>query len=94
MVGRQVDRPDRPEEIGKNDVLLRLGACAQLDPRAAPFEQHRRGVRVEVLERLHLDRAVAAERGEPLRLVQRLGVAPRNLEHDLTPVRVGSRRDP
>ena len=49
---------------------------------------------VEVLERLYLDRAAAAERGEPLRLVQRLGMAPRDLENDLTPVRVGSRRDP
>ncbi len=48
----------------------------------------------QVLERVHLDRALAAERGQPLRLVQRLGVLPRHLEHDVASVAVGARRDP
>ena len=48
----------------------------------------------EVVERVDLDRALAAERGEPLRLVQRLGVLPRDLEHDVASVGVGARRDP
>ena len=47
-----------------------------------------------MLERVHLDRPLAAERGQALRLVQRLGVLPRDLEHDLASVAVGPRRDP
>jgi hypothetical protein len=47
-----------------------------------------------VLERQHLNGASAAERGQALSLVERLGVTPRNLEHDLAPVGVDSRCDP
>ena len=38
--------------------------------------------RCQVLERAHLDRPLTAERGQPLRLVQRLAVLPRHLQHD------------
>ena len=33
VVGRQVDSPDRPEQVSDDDVLLGLGASAQLGPR-------------------------------------------------------------
>ena len=50
--------------------------------------------RGQVLELVDLDRSLAAERDQALRLVPRLGVLPRHLEHDVAPVAVGARRDP
>ena len=94
MVGRQIHRPHRLEQIGHDDVLLGLGSSAQLGARATPLEQHCGGVVGEVVERVDLGRAVASERREPLRLVQRLGVLPRHLEHHVASVGVGARRDP
>ena len=105
MVGRQVDGPDRPEQVGDDDVLLGLGASAQLRPGVAPLEQHGGGVGVagrstcrpgrrQVLKGVHLDRPLAAERGQALGLVQRFCVLPRHLEHDLASVAVGPWRDP
>jgi len=80
VVGRQVDGPDRSEQVGDDDVLLGLRAGAQLGPGAAPLEQHRGGVGVvarstsgpggrEVLDRVDLDGPPAAEHSQPLRLV-------------------------
>ena len=46
VVGRQVDGPDRPQQVGDDDVLLGLGTSAQLGPWTAPLEEHRRGVAV------------------------------------------------
>ena len=48
VVRRQVDGPDRPEQVGDDDMLLGLGASAQLGPGTAPLEQHRGGVGVAV----------------------------------------------
>ena len=45
-------------------------------------------------ERVHLNGPTPRERGQPLRLVQRLGVLPGHLEHDLASLAVGARRDP
>src|SRR4029079_14909488 len=69
VIGGQVDGPDRPQQAGDDDVLLPLGTYAQLGPRTASLEEHRRGVavprgpwtrRCQVLEGVHLDRPLAA----------------------------------
>ena len=86
-------------------MLLGLGALTQLGPGAAPLKQHRRSVgfavrsfsgsrRRQMLERIHPDRLLSAERGQPLSLVQRLGMVPSHLEHDFVSVTVGARSHP
>ncbi len=94
MVRGQVYGPDRPEQVGDDDVLLGLGAPAQLGAGAASFEQQCGRVIRKVFERVHLDPAPTADRGEALRLVQRFGVPPPHLEHDVAFACVGTRRDP
>ena len=60
----------------------------------SPFAASSWAGRYRVLERVHLDRPLTAERRQPLRLVHRLGVLPRHLQHDLSAIAVGARRDP
>ena len=50
--------------------------------------------RRQMLERVHPDRPLSAERGQRLSLVQRLGMVPSHLEHDFVSLAVGARRHP